>query len=88
METRMLKKDETWTDSDGNEHKAFVVACMRRGSKYRSSTFGILDVVRNLFVLSFGDGGTKEQMTTLLNKATYQQYVDWSHAVAEGMARR
>jgi hypothetical protein len=82
-----MLKDETWTDTNGDEHKAFVVKCMRRGGKYRVSTYGILDVVRNFFVLSFGDGGTKEQMTALLNKATLQQYVDWCDMVAEGMAR-
>jgi hypothetical protein len=87
MKIRMLK-DEKWTDTDGNEHRAFVVRCMRRASKYRTSTYGILDVGRNLFVLSFGEGGTKEQMTALLNKATYQRYLDWCNTVAEGMSRR
>ena len=65
--------------------KQFVVRCMQRGSKYRSSLYGVLDIVSNTFVMS-GQGMTKEEATYVLKTATLGEYEAWARHIHELMA--
>jgi predicted Zn-dependent peptidase len=76
-----MLKDVTFKDSIGT-HPQYRVRCMRRGSKYRDSEFGILNVYTNTFVL-FEDGRTRQQMLEVLKTVTFAQYEKWAQMKSE-----
>jgi hypothetical protein len=79
-----MLKDVTFEDCDGRKHKQFVVRCMQRRSKYRDSSFSVLDILTNTFVL-FQRGRSRETAENVLTTCTVDQYNKWVKMSNDGL---
>ena len=79
-----MLKDVTFEVDNGNKVKRFAVRCMRRGSKHRESSFGVLDVLTNTFVL-LQHGRSRDGAKNVLNTCTVEQFNSWAKMIDDGM---
>ncbi|WP_109488514.1 hypothetical protein [Occallatibacter savannae] len=82
----IMLKDVTIDLDNGLEAKRFLVRCMRRTSKYRPGSYGILDLLTNTFVMRHSI--SRDAAKQALNSCTVAHYNHWARAVDNLLKRQ